>query len=153
MDKISPVLRWSGGLSKTAAVRPPSIPGLNRRSGRIPALPYSPIKQFDCTADAVSSKAKSICESHSPTASPYCSFCSTLYSGSHGEGSGVELVGACLARRGRYYRGGPGLATARSDTFRIDRFIRGLCSDRRHTELYRCVSRRTESRALVAIAR
>ena len=28
MDKISSVLRWSGGLTKTAALRPPSIPGL-----------------------------------------------------------------------------------------------------------------------------
>src|ERR1017187_1069360 len=27
-----------------AARRPPSIPGLSRRSGRIPALPYPPIK-------------------------------------------------------------------------------------------------------------
>jgi hypothetical protein len=43
-----------------AAERPPSIPGLNRRSGRIPALPCPPIKQFDCTADAESGKAKSI---------------------------------------------------------------------------------------------
>jgi hypothetical protein len=33
---------------------------LNRRSGRIPALPYPPIKHFDSTAGAVSSKAKSI---------------------------------------------------------------------------------------------
>ncbi len=35
-----------------AAGRPPSTPGLNRRSGRIPALPYPPIKHFDCTAEA-----------------------------------------------------------------------------------------------------
>ena len=41
-------------------MRPPSIPGLNRRSGRIPALPYPPIKHFDCTADADFGKAKSI---------------------------------------------------------------------------------------------
>ena|SRR5579872_2726338 len=26
--------------------RPPSVPGLSRRSGRIPALPYPPIKHF-----------------------------------------------------------------------------------------------------------
>jgi len=43
-----------------AARRPPSIPGLNRRSGRIPALPYIPIKHFDCTADAVCSKEETI---------------------------------------------------------------------------------------------
>jgi len=41
------VLRWCSGLTKEAAERPLSIPGLNRRSGRIPALPYRPIKHFD----------------------------------------------------------------------------------------------------------
>ena len=41
-------------------MRSPSIPDLHRRSGRIPALPYPPSKQIDCTAGAVSSKAKSI---------------------------------------------------------------------------------------------
>jgi hypothetical protein len=59
-DKKSAILRWCGGLTKTAAVRPPSIPGLIRRSGRIPALPYPPIKHFDCTAGAVFSKEESI---------------------------------------------------------------------------------------------
>ena len=58
LDKKSAVLRWSGGLSKEAAVKPPSIPGLNRRSGRIPALPYPPIKHFDCTASAIAVKQK-----------------------------------------------------------------------------------------------
>lgn len=43
-----------------AARRPPSIPGLNRRSGRIPALPYPPIKPFQCTAGAATGKAKNI---------------------------------------------------------------------------------------------
>jgi hypothetical protein len=33
---------------------------LHRRSGRVPALPYPPSKQIDCTAVAASSKAKSI---------------------------------------------------------------------------------------------
>src|ERR1039458_1889859 len=32
------------GGDQEAARRPPSIPGLSRRSGRIPALPYPPIK-------------------------------------------------------------------------------------------------------------
>jgi hypothetical protein len=41
-------------------VRPPSIPDLHRRSGSIPGEPYLPSKQIDCTAGAVSSKAKSI---------------------------------------------------------------------------------------------
>src|SRR5690242_10441411 len=66
LDKISGVLRWSDGLTTEAAVRPPSIPGLNRRSGRIPALPCRPIKPLDCTAVAVCSKAKtSILENES----------------------------------------------------------------------------------------
>jgi len=60
LDKISAVLRWCSGLTKTAAVRPPSIPGLHRRSGRIPALPYPPSKQFDCKAGTVFRKEKSI---------------------------------------------------------------------------------------------
>ena len=47
---------WSG-LTMKAAVRPPSIPGLSRRSGRIPALLLSPpIKHFDCTTAFGSSK-------------------------------------------------------------------------------------------------
>jgi hypothetical protein len=50
MDKKS--LIWE------AAVRPPSILGLNRRSGSVPGEPYPPIKQFDCTVDAASSEAK-----------------------------------------------------------------------------------------------
>jgi hypothetical protein len=33
---------------------------LHRRSGSIPGEPYPPCKQIDCTAGAVSSKAKSI---------------------------------------------------------------------------------------------
>jgi hypothetical protein len=41
-------------------VRPPSIPDLHRRSGRVPALPYPPSKQIDCTAVAATSKAKSV---------------------------------------------------------------------------------------------
>jgi len=38
----------------------PSVPGLNRRSGRIPALPYPPIKRFHCTAASEIRKAKNI---------------------------------------------------------------------------------------------
>ena len=38
--------------NQEAARRPPSIPGLTRRSGRIPALPYPPIKLLHCTAVA-----------------------------------------------------------------------------------------------------
>ena len=56
--KFRPFLDRAAGVTKTAAVRPPSIPGLNRRSGRIPALPCPPIKPLDCTAAAVCSKAK-----------------------------------------------------------------------------------------------
>ena len=41
-------------------MRPPSIPDLHRRSGRVPALPYPPSKQIDFTAVAALSKAKSI---------------------------------------------------------------------------------------------
>jgi len=41
-------------------VRPPSIPDLNRRSGRIPALPCPPIKLFHCTANCGYSKSKII---------------------------------------------------------------------------------------------
>src|SRR5207248_5217928 len=44
------VLRWRGGLSKMAAVRPPSIPDLHRCSGRVPAEPCPPSKHFECTA-------------------------------------------------------------------------------------------------------
>ena len=58
MDEKSSVFRWSSGLTKTAAGRPPSIPDLHRRSGSIPGEPYPPSKQIDCTAVAVSSKAK-----------------------------------------------------------------------------------------------
>jgi len=36
--------------TQEAARRPPSTPGLIRRSGRIPALPYPPIKLFHFTA-------------------------------------------------------------------------------------------------------
>jgi len=43
-----------------AARRPPSIPGLNRRSGRIPALPYPPIKPLQCTAASQTRKVKTI---------------------------------------------------------------------------------------------
>ena len=39
-------------------MKPPSIPDLRWRSGRIPALPYPPSKQIDCTAGFVSGKAK-----------------------------------------------------------------------------------------------
>jgi len=39
-----------------AARRPPSIPGLSRRSGRIPALPYPPIKPSYCKAASGISK-------------------------------------------------------------------------------------------------
>jgi retron-type reverse transcriptase len=60
LDKKTSILRWSSGLTKTAARRPPSIPDLHRRSGSIPGGPYPPSKQIDCTAGAVSSKAKSI---------------------------------------------------------------------------------------------
>ena len=42
-----------------AARRPPSTPGLSRRSGRIPALPYPPIKPLHCTAIADMHKRKS----------------------------------------------------------------------------------------------
>ena len=56
--KNRPFLIWSGGLIRTAARRPPSIPDLHRRSGSIPGEPYPPSKRFDCTAGAVSSKAK-----------------------------------------------------------------------------------------------
>ena len=38
--------------TQEAARRPPSTPGLSRRSGRIPALPYPPIKLLHCTAVA-----------------------------------------------------------------------------------------------------
>ena len=38
------VLRRCGGLNKEAAVKPPSIPDLLWRSGRIPAIPYPPNK-------------------------------------------------------------------------------------------------------------
>src|ERR1035441_8395859 len=38
--------------TQEAARRPPSTPGLIRRSGRIPALPYPPIKLLHCTAVA-----------------------------------------------------------------------------------------------------
>ena len=41
-------------LATAAARRPPSIPGLSRRSGRIPALPCLPIKLLDCNRHAVS---------------------------------------------------------------------------------------------------
>src|SRR5437899_2253695 len=41
-----------------AARRPPSTPGLSRRSGRIPALPYPPIKPLHCTAIADMHKRK-----------------------------------------------------------------------------------------------
>jgi hypothetical protein len=41
-------------------MRPPSIPDLNRCSGRIPALPYPPIKQIDCTAGSVCCKEQTI---------------------------------------------------------------------------------------------
>ena len=44
------VLRWRGGLSKMAAVRPPSIPDLHRCWGRVPAEPCPPSKHFECTA-------------------------------------------------------------------------------------------------------
>ena|ERR1017187_4822308 len=40
--------------TQEAARRPPSTPGLIRRSGRIPALPYPPIKLLYCTAVAPS---------------------------------------------------------------------------------------------------
>jgi hypothetical protein len=43
-----------------AARRPPSTPGLSRRSGRIPALPYPPIKPLHCTAIADMHKRKII---------------------------------------------------------------------------------------------
>jgi len=43
-----------------AARRPPSTPGLNRRSGRIPALPYPPIKPLHCTAVAEKHQSKTI---------------------------------------------------------------------------------------------
>ena len=43
-----------------AARRPPSTPGLSRRSGRIPALPYPPIKPLHCTAIADMHKSKII---------------------------------------------------------------------------------------------
>ncbi len=38
--------------TQEAARRPPSTPGLIRRSGRIPGLPYPPIKLLHCTAVA-----------------------------------------------------------------------------------------------------
>src|ERR1035438_9664036 len=56
--------RGCRGRTKRAARRPPSIPGWSRRSGRIPALPYPPIKHFYGTAGGGFSKEKSI---HSAT--------------------------------------------------------------------------------------
>jgi hypothetical protein len=47
-------------VKQEAVLRPPSIPGLIRRSGRIPALPYPPIKLFHCTANCDNSKSKNI---------------------------------------------------------------------------------------------
>jgi hypothetical protein len=47
-------------VTKKAARRPPSIPGLIRRSGRIPALPYPPIKLLHCTAGAGTGKEENI---------------------------------------------------------------------------------------------
>ena len=41
-----------------AARRPTSTPGLSRRSGRIPALPYPPIKPLHCTAVADNDQTK-----------------------------------------------------------------------------------------------
>src|SRR5262245_49097594 len=41
-----------------AARRPPSTPGLNRRSGRVPALPCLPIKPLHCTAVAENHQRK-----------------------------------------------------------------------------------------------
>jgi hypothetical protein len=47
-------------VKQEAALRPPSIPGLIRRSGRIPALPYPPIKHFYFTANCGDSESKNI---------------------------------------------------------------------------------------------
>ena len=47
-------------------MRPPSIPGLIRCSGRTPALPYPPIKPSHCTAGAgTRKKGPSILEKNS----------------------------------------------------------------------------------------
>ena len=46
--------------NQEAARRPPSTPGLIRRSGRIPALPYPPIKPLYCTEVADSGESKTI---------------------------------------------------------------------------------------------
>ena len=45
--------------TQEAARRPPSTPGLIRRSGRIPALPYPPIKLLNYTAVANIAQQKS----------------------------------------------------------------------------------------------
>jgi hypothetical protein len=45
--------------TQEAARGPPSTPGLIRRSGRIPALPYPPIKLLHCTAVAKIAQQKS----------------------------------------------------------------------------------------------
>ena len=47
-------------INQEAARRPPSTPGLSRRSGRIPALPYPPIKPLHCTAVAENHQSKTI---------------------------------------------------------------------------------------------
>jgi len=41
-----------------AARRPPSTPGLSRRSGRIPALPYPPIKPSIVRQSLITTKPK-----------------------------------------------------------------------------------------------
>ena len=57
---VAVVFRSCGGVDQKAARRPPSTPGLSRRSGRIPALPYPPIKPLHCTVIADKRKRKTI---------------------------------------------------------------------------------------------